>query len=252
MIVLMLILVLLFPSLSCATSWNKTSGIIHSPTSVVLADDFLSGGTTDGIIGALGWQVSHAGSGSVSVGYTEANHPGVIRINSGAVSGNVSIIDLSEDDTVINPSLLHGADRFSVTGILATGLGLNTSMIMQFGIGSYVNASLTTPGMGAWCEFNPASSANWVCNGSSGGVVTPYTSSIAVTAGTFYKIEIKRTSTGVDFYINSTLIGSYTDATWLADTGTPMVPRFSAETSTIAARAVLVDFFSMTIEGLSR
>ena len=49
-------------------------------------DDFLNGSAADGTIGKWGWNSS--GNGSISVQTSTNTHPGIVRVGSGATSGN--------------------------------------------------------------------------------------------------------------------------------------------------------------------
>lgn len=58
-----------------------------------LVDDFLSGGTTDGTIGQLGWTLI---DGTATYLDPEDDHPGILRLTTGSSSGDVAAIALGK------------------------------------------------------------------------------------------------------------------------------------------------------------
>ncbi len=66
------------------------------PSVVTLQDHFMTGATTNGTIGDLGWSVS---GGSLTLVNAEAGHPGIVRRGTGTTSGTITSIQLRSSST---------------------------------------------------------------------------------------------------------------------------------------------------------
>ena len=118
-----------------------------------------------------------------------------------------------------------------------------TTVTCKWGFG--VDVSVATAGQlgtaGAWFEFDSASAANWRTNTRQASSSTTNASSVAVTAGNWYQLDMVRLQNGnVQFAINGAL--AFTHTTTLPTTAGQF--GFLVQTGTTAARNLDIDYFA--------
>jgi hypothetical protein len=200
-------------------------------------DEFVSGAlVTTGNISDLSWGLTAATGGTAGFQNGAANHPGVLRLATGATSGNNQRIHLGASATA---ATLTPSDFSRIRGIVA--IPTITTGVWKFGLG--VDVSVATADQfgtaGAWFEFDPAANANWQTNTRQASTTTSNNSSVAVTAGNWYQLEMVRLQNGSwQFAINGAL--AFTHSANQPTTGCML--GFLVQTATAAARNFDIDY----------
>lgn len=229
-----LLFILIFTTYSYASSLSTANVPSSSITKAVYVDDFSGSGNPCSVL-----------VGASSGDYSTLNNPWAVRYETTAALNNFSIMGCTGLGIL-------GAELFDLTFIVKTGYVTNTSMLIQFGISNNTFSPMVTPGIAAWIQYDSSANANWVAKGSYAGVVTSYTSSIPVTTNTYYWIRLVRSNTDLKFYVNNTLIGTYTEQLWLTDTINFMGVVGVVQTLTTANRAFIIDYFKLEMPNLIR
>ena len=167
-----------------------------------------------------------------------ASSQSVIRVGAfnnaaGTFFGNGKVIF----ETYVNVETLSTAtDRFLLHVGYTAAIAVNTTTCYQF---VYDEGGTSTNG--------GAASPNWKCCTFNNVTRTNTNTGIAVTASAWYKlrIEVNATNTGVDFYINNTLVASHTTGVGGAITGLSPKIVFT-KTAGTTNRNVYVDYIGMT------
>lgn len=199
---------------------------------VFLQEEFLTGNGS-GSWGILGW----TSAGTITVQGSEVNRPGLLRIDTGAVSGTQARISYSNSGAIDpgnNHSILWLARLNSNDG--------NTTL--RIGQGNSVASS--PPASGIYFEKLDADT-NWFCVTRAGGVQTRTDSGVA-TSTSFVTFFTLRNSSGVFFYLNGSLVATHT-------TNIPtqfISPYVFIINSAAASKTVDVDYFEMKIFNLVR
>lgn len=159
---------------------------------VYLQEDFMTGSTASGSIGATGWG---AANGTTSLLTAETNRPGIMRRDSSAVSGTVATAIWS----IINPALdvTNSTFRLRLISRLNTN-DANTTVRQGFSNGF----GASPPSSGIYFEKLDADT-NWFCVLRSGGVQTRTDSGVSVSTN-FDTFLIISSSASVTFLINNT------------------------------------------------
>lgn len=162
---------------------------------------------------------------------------GVIRVGAfnnaaGQFFGNGKVIF----ETYVNVETLStAADRFLVHIGYSASIAVNTNACYQF---VYDEGGTSTNGGTA--------SPNWKCCTFNNVTRTNTNTGIAVTASAWYKlrIEVNATNTGVDFYINNSLVASHTTGVGGAITG--LSPKIvMTKTAGLNNRNLYVDYIGI-------
>lgn len=195
-------------------------------------DDFITGNGS-GSWGVLGW----TSAGTLSVQGSETNRPGILRIDTGAVSGTQARISYSNSGA-IDPAAAS-------TTIWATRLNTNdANTTLRIGLGNSVATS--PPGNGIYFEKLDADT-NWFCVTRAAAVQTRTDSGIAVNTS-FNTFSMTRNSSGALFYLNNALVCTHT-------TNIPtqfISPYVFIINSAAAAKTVDVDYFQIMMNSLVR
>lgn len=162
-------------------------------------DHFLGSGVTNGTIGSLGWYESNNAAGTNAVQAGGVNHPGVLRLVTGAVSGNNKRVHLgaSASEATFTPALF---DRF----VWVVRIPTITTLTVRLGLMQDISAA-NGGTAGAFFEFDPASSANWryVTRQASASTAN---NALAVVANNWYQLEARRLASGNwEFWANGVL-----------------------------------------------
>jgi hypothetical protein len=93
-------------------------------------------------------------------------------------------------------------------------------------------------------EFGAAATPNWKCYTRGAGVTTRTNTSIAVVAGTWYKlrIDINAAANSVTFYINDTLVATHSSNIPTSLIGMNVI-NLITKSAGITARTMLTDYF---------
>ena len=209
-------------------------------TTVCLEDEFLSGNTASGAVGSLGWSLS---GGSTTTPASEANHPGLVLRDTGAVINTVTSLRLfsgsSGSSAGIDPARPH-----SVTWIARMN---NNDSNVTMRIGEMAPNFTNPPNDGIYIEKKDADT-NWFCVTRSGGTETRIDSGVA-TSTNFIDVAYERASYGVQFKINRTNVCGVMSA----NIPTTFVnPEAVMNNSAAAAKSFTVDYFKLRITGLVR
>lgn len=221
-------------------------GLNPDPTApLVYIDDFLGGSTETGEIGDNGWQFLNgtiAGIGGV------ADHPGIIRYTSSAVSGTVCALYLGGAGATVTTGTLatiNEVDEFTfVFREQTAGITDLTMRVGLLGRGDVATAN------GIYLEKVATTDTNWFLTGRVGGVDVARTDT-TVAAGTtnWLKAKFRRISTGEwRVSINGAAEVAAT-ATVGAATLAPIVQLVPGSAN---ARGFEIDFFSLKTKVLAR
>lgn len=214
---------------------TQQSNLYPYRSTISLQDEFISGGVTSQLIGALGWSLS-GGTGSVTA--AEAGRPGLLNRTTSAV------INTNASTALIGTSSAMFANE--IHSILFV-LRLNTNDAntrVQIGTSNSAFTPISTNGI--YFEKNDADT-NWFCVTRSGGVQTRTDSGIAVSTS-FATFFYSSTPSSVRFSINNTQVCTHT--TNLPTTAA--TPNVIITNSAAAAKTLDIDYFQMTVTGLSR
>jgi hypothetical protein len=206
-------------------------------------DDFITGLATTGNIGDLGWTL---GAGTAAVKAGEQNHPGMYTIASTTTSGTIGRITMS--GAAATASMVAG-DANYVAAIVRPLSGTTT---MSVRVGLTNNPATSAEGaQGIYWAFTPATSANWRTVTRDGVGATTNSTATAYTAGTWYKLEIKKNNSGNwEFYLNGTL--QFTHSANIPTASTAMYPIVAIETSNTTTKTLDVDWFRLRSTVLTR
>lgn len=169
-----------------------------------------------------------------------ADHPGILRLTTGAVSGNNKRLHLGVGvaDGIFTPA---GVQRFAWVVRVPT----ITTVAIRLGLMQDVSAA-SGGTAGAYFEFDPTQSANWryVTRQASASTAN---NALAVTANNWYVLEARRLGTGNwEFWVNNVL-----RATNTANLPTTAC-NFGCFISTATAAARTVDLDMAAIRSLSQ
>jgi hypothetical protein len=228
----------LFLCSGSGTGWTLVGGAAAAidPSTAVppIYDDFLPGrGGSSFTSGQLGWAVS----GNSADVEGEANHPGVISIQTAASSGSSSSLKLGPQAArafaSINSLLFDGYYIVKTSTITSaaymTGFGADSASIPTFG-----TSRVTV-------EFDTSlGDTNWMFVACNAGTCTRTNSGVPVGASTWYKMRIRSISPGaVLFSINGGTEISIA-------TNLPVTPQnvgFRVQTHDSAQKDFLIDYF---------
>lgn len=196
-------------------------------------DDFNTGTITNGNIGSIGWQAA----GTITNLTSETNRPGIVRFDTGAVSGTAARVHFSSSSAFegSTPHIINFAVRLNTNDA-------NTTIR----IGSSSSVGANPPANGIYIEKLDADT-NWFCVTRSGAVQTRTDSGVAVSTS-FIASSYRRSSSDVEFSINNTLVCTHT-------TNVPtafLSPFVYIINSAAAAKTFDIDYADVQIYGLSR
>jgi hypothetical protein len=195
---------------------------------VILRDDFITGGIATTLIGELGWTLADLGDGAPAVahGAGEVNHPGFITVGSGATTPAADdgfILQTVDTDPFI---LGSGSVGIYVAAVVRFPTDL-TAKVFRFGLRDDVAAAI--PSSGVWLDFDQTVNAGVWAYGSTKATVGGLTASTTpVVAATWYKLEIVADNSEVQYFVDGVLIGSETTAANIPAVG--LFPFFTGET----------------------
>lgn len=206
-------------------------------TAIQIQEDFIGGSTTSGAIGRHGFG---AVGGSTTSLASEENRPGIVRRDTSASSGTVTSLSLyPATSSALDPA--WPTDELWIVRLNTNDA--NTTVR----VGSLSSFGSSPPSHGMYFEKLDADT-NWFCVTRAGGVQTRVDSGVAV--GTdWVTLRKQRTSAGVTFTIGAVVVGG------LFTTNIPTAflnPTVQIVNSAAASKTIDIDYFEMTITGVSR
>lgn len=207
---------------------------------IMLQDEFISGVTSSGTIGVLGW--FSAGGTGVTIGNVEANRIGLFQKSTSAVANTVAHLLLSGTQSQIPITAIY-------TNVWITKLNNNDGdTIYRVGLtsGGTLNPTVSN---GVFFE-KAAADTNWFLVTVLGGVAMRTDSGIAVDTN-WHNFKIVHNVAPVDsyaFWLDGVLVGTIT-------TNLPngaIQPFIHIVNTTANAKTFDVDYFEITITGFSR
>ena len=211
-----------------------------------LADEFTQGAlVTTGNFGALAWGMTGATPGTAAYQTGSSLHPGILRLVTGATSGNNQRIHMGSSATVA-PFLPANVARFRALVRIPT----ITTLAIKLGIGVDVsdNAAGSLGSAGAFVEFVPATSAKWRYTTRQASASTTNADTGAdVVAGNWYQFDIVRRQDG-DWQFAKNGVLAFTHSA--NQPTTVCTVGFLCHTLTAAARNLDIDFFGLNFAPL--
>lgn len=232
---LLTLLVVLFAGSALASDLTIPQSTLYPyKNSIEMQDDFLTGTTTTGSVGALGW----SSAGTLSVQNGEANRMGIFRFDTTAVAATQARLSFPAG-TSLDPALAH-------TIIWAFRVNTNDANT-TVRVGAQANVNADPPGHGIFLE-KLAADTNWFCVTRALGVQTRTDSTVAVNTN-FTTMTYTRNSSGVQFNLDGVNICS------VMTTNIPTTfisPEIFMINAAAAAKNFDVDYFQFKIFGIVR
>lgn len=205
-------------------------------SSIELQEEFISGSTSNAVIGALGFGFS---GGTVGIPTSETNRMGLVRRHTSAVSGTIANLTLFfAISGVIDPSNPH-----SITWIVRLNNN-DANTTVRYGA---INAIASSPPADGIYIEKLDGDTNWFCVTRNSSVETRTDSGVAVNTA-FNTFFYSRNSSGVTFKINNTNVCTHT-------TNIPTVfinPSTQIINSDASSKSHDHDYFQLTYQGLTR
>lgn len=209
---------------------TRNSGL----STLFFEEDWISGNSSSSTNGQGGWQLN-GGSNSLLTG--QVNHPGILRRDTGAV-----INTLASVNPYVGISTLWASADFDVRWIVRNNFN---DVDTQLRIGSFSSFIGNPPTDGAYFEkLGP--DTNWFCVARSGGVQTRIDSGVPVGLD-WTHFFISHRSSGANFYINGTLVGTITTNLSVSQQPATQIVNLAAASKTLDH-----DYASFTVFNLSR
>jgi hypothetical protein len=215
-----------------------------------LYEEFLGGQTTsfgtNNIIGSLGWNTQAIGAnGNINFNPTTptpiADRPGVLVLQTPAVLNQGTTLMLANS---------NGASMLINKGNVlraSVAVGAASGLVLRVGLHNETNTT-TQPVSGVWFEADPATNANWrYCYGN-GTTATCTNTSVAITADTWVRMEIRVTAigvgvSGVAFYLNGNNVANVTNVT--IDSTNRVSPAYTLYSTNGSAQSSYWDYFQL-------
>jgi|SRR5688572_12584442 len=202
-----------------------------------------SGNVIDVLTGTGSWTAqATAGTGTISALNGEADHPGIMRLTSGNVSGNAIGIYRGVKSTTFAPPILAN-QVFRVQFIIR--LPSIANVLLQVGLQSAVSNAATD-----WIRFfyDTTVSAEMVVSTKAANVETTPVS-IGVPGTDWMRLTIEQEVIGtINFYLEDTLVSTMTTN---VPGGVSLTPILRVLTRTAATKSVDVDFHALESQMLT-
>jgi hypothetical protein len=214
---MMVLLALLLPALAQAQQVGGGSGIysssqasasVNPATTIEQTEEFMTGGATSTTLGSIGLSITAIATGTLGFPAGEADHPGLVRLNSHATNDN-SGADVSWPGGAVGPALLTrdwSIDVLFKPGSNSTAI---TNAAWYVGVTS-TTADPAAATVGIWARFNSdLTDAKWmfqICNaaGAAGCAsaddaanTTVIASTVTPSANTWYRVRMRQVAVGV-------------------------------------------------------
>jgi hypothetical protein len=173
----------------------------------VLFDDFISSGITSGTIGELPWTLVAGGGHTVSYFAGTSTDNGILTLGTGTAILAGYAIHLGNTATLVGGGPMVQEWRVRFPTLATTTQDYNC----YIGLNNTINTTGETAS-GIYFTYNRATSTNWIIKTANASVRTATTTSIAVAANTWHKLQlvVNAAGTQVDYYIDNTFVGSIT------------------------------------------
>lgn len=235
---LRLLIFLCLSSSAVASDVTTQQSILYPyKSSIIFQDDFLSGNTTSGAIGSLGWGFTN---GSVTILASETNRPGIMRRSTSAVSGTVTATRLN-----INTSTMFVGNLNHDLMWMARLNTNDANTTVRLGVGNPA-FGVAPPDHGIYFEKLDGDT-NWFCITRSSAVETRTDSGIAVNTS-FNTFAYFNMNGSVAFQLNNATVCTHT-------TNIPTVvimPWTHIINSAAADKTLDHDYFQLRLYGLVR
>lgn len=219
--------------------FQTPSGGSADPVATIdIFEEFMMGLLTSGNIGDLGWGLMGTAPTYIA---SVANHNGIRQLPTTTTSGAISALWLGSahnNDVILQTNLCDFTFVVRLTDITSDTAFVGAMDAMGTAVGNQDRYGF---------EYIDSSDTYWMMVTGTGSASTRTATSVTVTANTWYKLRVVRTATGVDYYINDSLVGTIT--TTLPDTALSF--GFHIQTNTTVAKYLQCDFFRMTL-GVTR
>jgi hypothetical protein len=201
---------------------------------ILMQDEFMSGGTTTTLLGELGWSLP---AGTVSRPSTAAaNHQGYIRLDTGAGAGTFARFNTGDNiqlSTTYNPTI--------VWIVKLTQTNTNTGAM----VGGSSDFSTITPNNGIYFQKLPADT-NWFAVTRS---TTETRTDTGVAASTnWVNMRIVASAASVAFYINEVLVATNVATIPSGASANYFSPGLSINNVDAASKTMDIDYFQMTAQ----
>lgn len=226
--------------------WNGSQIVVFQsgddflvpPTDIQLQDDFVTGSTSSGTIGTLGWGASN---GTRTLIASEQNRPGILRVDSTAVAGTLAILQLYSGSS----ALLKMDNVIDMTWMNRLNVN-DADTITRFGM--FTSTGGNPPTTGAYFE-KLAPDTNWFAVCRVGGVETRVDTGSAInTSFTTFRIQQAVVGTLV-FSLGSAVVSTITTN---VPTGLGNIVLQITNNGVAASKTIDIDYFSLKFNNLSR
>ena len=221
-------------------------------TKLTIIDDFIGGSTETGEVGESNWIVV---AGALTTTSGLLNHPGIKNLDTGASINTITALALGASSAAPQ---FDADENFDSTYIIRTSSDLTSQEIR---IGALAGNWTTNPAVtGVWFLYDSAGtsadvdgladSTHWLCVSAIGSVYTATAvTSQTVAVSTWYKFRIRRLSaTEIQFFINDVSVCTHS-----TDNPTTSIQSgFQIENLVAATRNIDIDYFKLSISGMSR
>lgn len=229
----------------CGTDDTGSSG--WSNTSVYVQDEFSNSSVLDQQIGELGWYYSLDAGASIAQIANEANHPGIVRLTTGATADRNAAIYLGKvwSDT----ELIDVDDNFDVYFLVRPQVTFGTDSVeLLVGLRNHASNSFSS-NVDTVAVTIDTTETSFRCTTIASATATRTDMSVTATNNTWYKIRVRR--------VNGTTIGcTVNDGTETTVTTNIPTTNLGAmafiETNNTTSLSLDVDAFAYSITGLSR
>jgi len=236
-----ILLVLFSQSIAFSSEVETQRSTLYAYKSqIIFQDEFISGTTTSGVIGSLGWGFSN---GTVTQLVSETNRPGILRRDTGAGAGTVTSLRLN-----INASATFAANL--AHDLLWMVRVNNNDADTAVRVGLATPAFTTDPPTDGIYFEKLYADTNWFCITRASSTETRTDSGIAVDTSfnTFAYEKISSPTSSVIFQINNTVVCTHTTnlPTGLSSPWTHIVNQVGA------AKTLDHDYVQFHVYGLAR
>jgi hypothetical protein len=201
----------------------------------MLEDDFLSGTTGNGTIGALGWGT---GSGTLLVFPSTINNPGIVQKGTTTTINTVATLQLmTQNNSTIFPTYPH------TVIFIASPMQVDVNTVMR--IGAFAAVSSNPPFTGIYFEKLGADTT-WFGVIQIGGVSTRVNTNVPVTTE-FSTFKYEAVANTVIFYINNVNVAQLSGLPTLGIDPAVQIINLDALDKTIQ-----IDYFQLYLTGLTR
>lgn len=203
-----------------------------------VCDDFASATYNNGTIGDLGWAFT---GGTVTGQAAEANHPGIVRRDTSAVSGTTASLSAR---WAASAGTFLPAEFFDLTWIVRLNTN-DANTTVRIGVGNDITSTGIVNGM--YLEKLDADT-NWFFVSRASSTQTRTDSGVAV--GTdWVRLRIRRTgASAIGYSLNG---GAETTISTNIPTAS-LMPGLHIVNSAVASKTIDVDYFDLLITGMTR